>query len=119
MVMVGEWFSLPRLGRDKFISLMKAGLIYDRSKGFKAEAEADLITIKSILKTALAENFEFVPKCFVCNSSVDCYLCAYYHICNENNVKPNCLCNKCVSIEAPLSNYTDAFMKKLSQLNHN
>ncbi|MCP8303876.1 MAG: hypothetical protein H3Z50_00150 [archaeon] len=107
------------MGRDRFISLMKAGLIYDRSKGFKAEADADLATIASILKTALGGDFEFVPKCFVCNSSVECYLCAYCHICDVKSSTPNCLCDKCMDREDAFAIYSRTLnsrtlMKKIS-----
>ena len=117
IVKIGEWFRLPRLGRDKFISLMKAGLVYDRSKGFKAEVDANLTTIISILKKALGEDFEFVPKCFICNSSVECFLCAYYQICDVKSVTPDCLCNQCIGHKTPLSVYKNTFME-LSQSNH-
>jgi len=119
MIKVGEWFNLPRLGRDKFISLMKAGLIYDKTKGFKAEANSDLATITSILKTVLNKDFEFIPKCFICNSNVECYICAYYNICDTKIIKPNCICAKCISHENLLSIYAKTFVKKLSQLNNN
>ncbi len=102
------------MGRDRFISLMKAGLIYDRSKGFKAEADSNLVIITSILKTALDEDFEFVPKCFVCNSSVECYLCAYCHICDVKSSTPDCLCNKCMDREDTFIMYGRTLMKKIS-----
>jgi len=114
MVAIGEWFKLPRLGREFFVSLMKAGLLYDKSKGFKAEANSDLIAIASILKGALGEGFEFVPKCFTCNSMVDCCSCAYYLICDAKASTPVCLCDKCVSNEDAFAIYSRALMKKIS-----
>jgi hypothetical protein len=114
IVAVGEWFNLPRLGREFFISLMKAGLMYDKSKGFKAEANADLATISSILKTALGEDFEFVPKCFACNSIIECYSCAYYLICDVKSLAPNCLCDKCMGNEDAFAMYSKALIKKMS-----
>jgi len=114
IVAIGEWFKLPRLGREFFISLMKAGLMYDKSKGFKAEANTDLIKISSILKRALGEDFEFVPKCFTCNSIIDCYSCAYYLICDVKSLTPNCLCDNCMSNEDAFAIYSNALMKKMS-----
>ncbi|MCP8314537.1 MAG: hypothetical protein H3Z53_09235 [archaeon] len=113
-VAINEWFKLPRLGREFFISLMKAGLIYDKSKGFKAESNSDLATISSILKRALGEDFGFAPKCFICNSILECYSCAYYLICDVKSLTPNCLCDKCMNNEDAFAIYSNALMKKMS-----
>jgi len=114
IVAIGEWFKLPRLGREFFISLMKAGLIYDKSKGFKVEANSDLIAISSILKRALGEDFELSPKCFICNSIVECYSCAYYLICDAKGLTSNCLCDKCINNEDIFAMYSRTLMKKIS-----
>lgn len=93
---------------------MKAGLIYDKSKGFKAEANFDLATIASILKGTLGEDFKFVPKCFTCYSMVDCCSCAYYLVCDVKDLTPFCLCDNCVNREDVFAIYSRALIKKTS-----
>jgi len=114
MVAVGEWFKLPRLGKEFFVSLMKAGLVYDKSKGFKADANSNLMAISSILKRALGEDFEFVPRCFTCNSMIECYSCAYYLICDVKSSTSSCLCDNCISNEDAFAIYNKTLMKKMS-----
>jgi|GEM_PF-494424 hypothetical protein len=113
-VVVNEWFKLPRLRKEFFISLMRSGLIYDKSKGFKVDANSDFIAISSILKRALGEDLEFIPKCFLCDSTINCYSCAYYLICNVKNSTPNCLCDNCIDDENIFALYSKTMMKKMS-----
>jgi hypothetical protein len=113
IVVVGEWFRLPRLGREVFVSLMKTGLVYDKARGFRAEADADLIKIASILKGVLEEDFEFVPRCFTCDSIIECYSCAYYQACGVKSLTQNCLCEECVNNRDALSVYRRALIKRI------
>ncbi|MEM3382735.1 MAG: hypothetical protein QXF43_03480 [Nitrososphaerales archaeon] len=113
-VAINEWFKLPKLGKEYFMNLMKAGLVYDKYKGFKVDSNSDLMAISSILKKALGEDFEFVPKCFICNSLIECYSCAYYLICNVKNLTPNCLCDNCINDENVFTIYSKTLMKKMS-----
>ena len=38
-ILVGGWFSLPRVGRDVFSLLMKQGVAYDKDLGFKSQSQ--------------------------------------------------------------------------------
>ena len=41
-ILVGGWFSLPVVGRDVFSRLMKQGVVYDKTMGFKFDSGTDI-----------------------------------------------------------------------------
>jgi hypothetical protein len=95
-IVVGDWFHLPRLGKEVFVKLMKnARLRYDAQKGFIVESNTDLATVVSTLKSALGENIEVVLKCIVCGTPVECELCTYDQACDRRTVSRKCICNGC------------------------
>jgi intein/homing endonuclease len=65
-VLLGAWFSLPRLGSEHFSSLMKQGVKYDRALGFKIDAGTDVGAALRTLSTALGEGVELNLRCLVC-----------------------------------------------------
>ena len=65
-ILVGGWFSLPRLGRDSFALLMKQGVVYDKDMGFKLDSATDLQAAVRTVSAATGEEVELVLRCFVC-----------------------------------------------------
>ncbi len=65
-ILVGGWFSLPRLGRDAFALLMKQGVAYDKDMGFKFDAATDLQAAARTVSAATGEEVELILRCFVC-----------------------------------------------------
>ena len=54
-VLLGAWFTLPRLGTEHFSSLMKQGVKYDRALGFKIDAATDVGAALRTISAALGE----------------------------------------------------------------
>ena len=90
-ILVDSWFTLPRLGGSSFSSLMKAGVKYDKSLGFKIDAGTDIAGTLSTLKAALGEDVELDLRCFICGKEA-CPGCAYAEVCDRSRVSPVCLC---------------------------
>lgn len=65
-ILVGGWFDLPRLGRDVFAVLMKQGVVYDKSMGFKLDSATDIQAAVRTLRAATGEEVELSLRCFVC-----------------------------------------------------
>jgi hypothetical protein len=90
-LLLGAWFTLPRLGTAAFSSLMKAGVQYDRALGFKVDAATDIASAVKTLSSALGEDVELNLRCLVCGKEA-CPGCSYLAICDRTKVSPICLC---------------------------
>src|SRR5207302_981570 len=65
-ILVGGWFSLPRVGRDVFSLLMKQGVAYDKDLGFKFDSGTDIQAASRTVGAATGEEVELTLRCFVC-----------------------------------------------------
>jgi hypothetical protein len=90
-VLLGAWFTLPRLGTTSFSSLMKQGVEYDRALGFKMGAGTDVGAALRTLRSALGEDVELNLRCVVCGVEA-CPGCSYSSFCDRSKVSPICLC---------------------------
>ena len=94
-IVLGDWFSLPRMSRETFLKLMRvARLKYDSKRGFRVEKNTDLFAVASILKAAVGEDVEFALTCFVCGKPVECESCIYRNACDRRMVSQNCICDE-------------------------
>ena len=92
-IVIGSWFTLPRLGRDAFAALMKDGVVYDKTMGFKMDAATDLQRAVRTIGSATGEEVELSVRCFVCGAE-SCPSCPYDEICDRRRVSSLCLCEK-------------------------
>lgn len=90
-ILVGSWFTLPRLGRDAFAALMKQGVAYDRALGFKIDSATDMESAVRTISAALGENVELTLRCFICGEQA-CPGCPYIDVCDRSRVSSLCLC---------------------------
>jgi len=114
-IMLGNWFSLPRVGPDVFSKLMRqARLKYDREKRlFMVQPETNVTILTSILKEALKDDIIIELPCFVCGKSAGCAECEFVDICDRTSVSDQCICKKC-SEEDAYRHYCDNFMERLA-----
>ena len=104
------------MGRDAFVDLMKAGVEYNKSLGFRIKDSADLLIVKSVLKKTLREEVFIALKCFICSQSVECDSCNYKDVCVLGRFSLNCICNKCMIKEDSLTLYLGSFLLKEEQV---
>jgi hypothetical protein len=90
-ILVNSWFALPRLGTASFASLMKQGVKYDKSLGFKIDSETDIPGAMKTLRSALGEEVELNLRCIICGKE-SCPGCSYIQSCDRTRVSPFCLC---------------------------
>jgi hypothetical protein len=112
-----EWFRLPKMGRDSFVDLMKAGVEYNKSLGFRIKDSADLPLVESVLKKTLGEEIIIALRCFVCGQSVECHSCNYKDVCVLGRFSLNCICDECMVKEDSLTLYLGSFLLKEEQVN--
>jgi hypothetical protein len=90
-ILVGGWFSLPRLGRDAFALLMKQGVVYDRDMGFKFDSATDLRAAARTVGAATGEEVELILRCLICGRE-SCDGCPYFSSCDRTAFSTLCLC---------------------------
>jgi hypothetical protein len=90
-ILVGGWFSLPRVGRDVFSVLMKQGVVYDKEMGFKFDSTTDMQAAVRTVSAATGEEVELTLRCFVCGKEA-CVGCPYNSSCDRAGVSTLCLC---------------------------
>lgn len=114
-IMLGDWFTLPRVGSDVFSRLMRqARLHYDREKRkFRVEDDTNIGTLLAILKEALDDEIIIELPCFVCGKSAGCAECQYVDVCDRTMVSNRCVCEECFKKEDAYENYCSAFLEKL------
>ncbi len=89
------WVNLPRLGKDAFKELMKAGVQYTTGKGFLFRTSSNLQAAKRVVASAVDGQVYFIFKCYICGSDASCADCSYKDICSIEDVGGRCICLKC------------------------
>ncbi len=107
-ILVGGWFTLPRVGRDVFSLLMKQGVVYDRALGFKFDAGTDLQGAVRTVSAATREEVELVLRCFVCGREA-CTECPYLSACDRTSVSTLCLCEDHAPEKSVFEQYAKTF----------
>jgi len=113
-VVIGSWFNLPRLGGDTFSSLMKAGVKYEKGKGFMFSPETDVRLAARIIEKATGQEIGLSVSCYIC-SEVACPACTYQTICDRRSVSPMCLCDEHFSADDAYETYVKVFEASLSE----
>ena len=100
VVLNKDTFRLPRMERDKFISLMRLGLNYDRARGTFSVANCNNIeTLIDTLSEILKDEVSFLQNCNICHKDFSCQDCKYYDMCTTKNVPSQCICQTCLREE--------------------
>jgi hypothetical protein len=113
-IVIGSWFSLPRLGTDAFSALMKAGVKYESGMGFMLAPDCDISSASRAIRRALGEDVELSVRCAVCLAEA-CPSCPYSDSCDRRVVSPMCLCEEHLSMEGAFENYVEAFRSGLAE----
>lgn len=111
-VLVGGWFSLPRMGREVFSQLMRCGVEYDKGMGFRMSAQTDIESAVAIIGSAVGEKVDVSVRCFICGL-VACPGCPYLDSCDRRRVSPLCLCHEHASAGDAYDSYKLAFSENL------
>jgi len=89
---------LPRVEKEKFITLLRLGLEYNREQGTFSISNCNQI---EKLATTLAEilNVEeviFSQSCVLCGANFPCIDCKYLEKCTTKNLPFECVCPTCL-----------------------
>ncbi|MGD9130124.1 MAG: hypothetical protein PVH73_00945 [Candidatus Bathyarchaeota archaeon] len=90
-------FVLPRVGRDKFIRLMRLGLEYNKARGTFSISHFDKIEeVLDTISSILNEEATFLQSCMICNKDFSCSECKYIDFCETKNLPFQCVCPQCL-----------------------
>src|SRR5512139_2625108 len=97
---------LPRVEKEKFITLLRLGLEYDREQGTFSISNCNQI---EKLATTLAEilNVEevtFSQNCVLCGAKFPCNDCKYLEQCTTKNLPFDCVCLTCLEDRSSIEN---------------
>ncbi len=107
-IVMGGWFDLPRVGRDVFAILMKQGVVYDKSMGFKLDAGTDLQAAVRTIGAATGGEVELVLRCFI-DGREACPGCPYLSSCDRTSVSTLCLCGEHAAERTVFETYAKTF----------
>lgn len=91
-------FTLPRVEKSQFITLLRLGLEYNRRNGtYRIKNYNNIKKLADILSKILGdENISFLQKCSICKKDFSCSNCNYGNICTTKNLPFDCICSTCL-----------------------
>jgi hypothetical protein len=90
-------FKLPRVDREKFVSLMHLGLDYNREAGvFSIKNCNDIEKLIDTITSVLGCEVAFLQTCTRCGKDFSCSNCNYLEMCTTKNLPFSCVCPQCL-----------------------
>jgi hypothetical protein len=107
-ILVGGWFALPVVGRDVFSLLIKQGVAYDKTMGFKLDSGTDIRAAVRTISSATGDEVELTLRCFICGREA-CLECPYRSSCDRAACSTFCLCADHAPEGAVFDTYSKTF----------
>ena len=90
-------FKLPRVEKEKFVTLMHLGLDYNREAGvFFIKSCNDIEKLMDIITGILGCEAVFLQSCTRCGKDFSCGGCKYDESCSTKNLPFSCVCPQCL-----------------------
>ncbi|MCW3996836.1 MAG: hypothetical protein NWE98_11900 [Candidatus Bathyarchaeota archaeon] len=104
-------FKLPRVDREKFISLMRLGLDYNRDQGvFSIKSYNNIEKAMEAISSILGgSEVVFLQSCIRCGKDFPCTNCNYIELCNTKNLPFSCVCPQCLRDRKQFEEYLEKF----------
>ncbi len=103
-------FKLPRVEREKFISLMHLGLDYNREQGvFSIKSYNNIEKIIDTITSILGTEVVFLQSCTRCGKDFPCTDCNYNELCSTKNLPFSCVCPQCLLDRKQFEEYLERF----------
>jgi hypothetical protein len=95
-------FKLPRLEKEKFVSLMRKGVEYNNIQGtFSIKSYDNIEKVVDALSEILKSPVIFLQSCSVCGKDFACIDCKYIESCETKNLPFTCVCASCLKAASP------------------
>jgi hypothetical protein len=90
-------FKLPRVEREKFVTLIRLGLEYDSQKMlFSIKNYNNINQLQNTLQDILKSEISFTQTCNICNIDFGCNTCKYAKTCPTRDLPFSCVCSQCL-----------------------
>jgi hypothetical protein len=90
-------FKLPRVDKEKFITLIRYGLDYNRDEGaFSIKSHNNIEKVIETVSAILGDQVVFQQMCIQCGKSFSCSTCSYNKMCTTKNLPFTCVCPQCL-----------------------
>lgn len=101
-------FKLPRVEREKFITLMNLGLDYNRERGlFSIKDCNDIEKLMDTLGGILGSEVVFLQSCTRCGREFPCSECKYRELCTTRDLPLTCVCPQCLRDKKNFATYLE------------
>ncbi len=98
-------FKLPRIEKEKFVSLMRMGVEYNREQGvYSFSSYNNIEKVIDALSDILKIEVLFSQSCTVCGKDFPCSDCSYCDLCSTKNLPFSCVCPQCLILEEAVKN---------------
>jgi hypothetical protein len=103
-------FKLPRVEKEKFVSLMHLGLDYNRETGvFSIKSCNDIEKLMDAITGILGCEVVFLQTCTRCGKDFPCGGCKYDELCSTKNLPFSCVCPQCLRDRKQFEQYLGSF----------
>lgn len=110
IVLNRKGFKLPRLDKEKFVSLMHLGLDYNRDAGlFSVKSYNNIEKIMESVSAILGDEVVFSQSCTRCGKDFPCKGCNYEESCTTKNLPFSCVCPQCLRDRKQFEEYLAKF----------
>jgi len=103
-------FKLPRVEKEKFVSLIHLGLEYNREQGvFSIKSYNNLEKVMETIAGILNTEVVFLQSCIRCGKDFACGDCKYDELCTTKNLPFGCVCPQCLRDRKQFEQYLEKF----------
>jgi hypothetical protein len=108
IVLNKDGFKLPRLEKEKFVSLMRLGLDYNRDLGlFSIKSCNNIEKVMEAVGAILGDEVVFLQSCIRCGKAFPCKDCSYEELCTTKNLPFSCVCLQCLRDRKQFEEYLE------------
>jgi hypothetical protein len=110
LVLNPKAFKLPRVDKEKFITLIRLGLDYSRDQGtFSIKSYNNVEKLIETVSAILGDEVVFQQLCTRCGKNFSCSTCSYNELCTTKNLPFSCVCPQCLRDRKQFEQYLQKF----------
>ncbi len=110
LVLNSKGFKLPRLEKEKFVSLLHLGVEYNRELGlFCIKSYNNIEKVMEMVSAILGDEVVFMQTCTRCGNNFSCTHCKYEELCTTKNLPFSCVCPQCLHNRKQFEEYLAKF----------
>ncbi len=110
LVLNKKAFKLPRVEKEKFVSLIHLGLDYNRDLCvYSIKSYNNIEKLMETIGAILGSEVIFLQSCTRCDKDFPCADCKYDELCTTKNLPFSCVCSQCLQDRKQFEEYLSKF----------